>query len=71
MRSLPDLPFLETLYEARIGLDAGPVPLHKGKRELVRHAMVFDKIGDDDRSTARDTLETRGRGEEEGPGDEM
>ena len=35
MRSLANLPFLETLYEARVGLDAGPVLLHKGKCELV------------------------------------
>jgi len=35
MRSLFDLPFLEALYEARVGLDAGPVFLYKGKRELV------------------------------------
>ena len=35
MRSLSDLPFFETLYKARVGLDAGSVLLHKGKRELV------------------------------------
>ena len=35
MRSLSDLPFLETLYEAGVGLDAGPVLLDKGKREFV------------------------------------
>jgi len=35
MRSLLDLPFLEALYETRVGFDAGPVLLHKGKRELV------------------------------------
>lgn len=48
MRSLANLPLLETLYEARVGLDAGPILLHKGKRELVRHAMIFDEICDDD-----------------------
>ena len=35
MRSLFDLPFLEALYETGVGFDAGPVLLHKGKRELV------------------------------------
>jgi len=35
MRSLSDLPLLKTLYEARVGLDAGPVPLYKGERVLV------------------------------------
>jgi len=35
MRSLFDLPLLEALYEARVGFDAGPVSLYKGKRELV------------------------------------
>jgi len=35
MRSLSDLPFLETFHETRVGLDAGPVPFHKGKCELV------------------------------------
>ena len=35
MRSLSDLPFLETFHEARVGLDAGPVLFHKGKCELI------------------------------------
>ena len=56
-RSLSGFPFLETFHEARVGLDTGSVPLHKGKRELVCHPMVFYEIGDDDRSAARDTLE--------------
>jgi len=51
MRSLFDLPFLEAFHKARVGLDAGPVFFYKGERELVRHAMVFDEIGDDDGST--------------------
>ena len=61
-RSLSGLPLLETFHEARVRLDAGPVPFHKGKRKLVCHAMVFDEIGDDDRSAARDTLEREERG---------
>jgi len=56
MRSLSDLPFLEALYEARVRPYASPVPLHKGKRVLVRHAIFFDEVCDDDRSAARDTL---------------
>ena len=64
MRSLSDLPFLETLYEARVGVYAGPVPLYKGKCELVRHAIFFDEVCDYDRSAARDALEReRGEGE--------
>jgi hypothetical protein len=35
MRSLSELPFLETFHEARVGLNAGPVLFHKGKRKLV------------------------------------
>jgi len=35
MRSLFGLPLLETLYKAGVGLDAGPVLLYEGKRELV------------------------------------
>ena len=35
MRSLLDLPFLEALYETRVGFDAGPVLLYKGECKLV------------------------------------
>ena len=35
MRSLFNLPFLETLYKSRVGFDAGPVLLYKGKREFI------------------------------------
>lgn len=35
MWPLFDLPLLETLFETGVGFDAGPVSLHKGKRELV------------------------------------
>ena len=62
-RSLSDLPLFETFHEARVGLDAGPILFHKGKRELVCHAMIFDEIGDDDRSAARDTLKREGERE--------
>ena len=71
MGSLPDLPFLEALYETRVGFDAGPVLLDKGKRELVRHAVVFDEIGDDNGSAARDALGGEGEGEGEGEEGEM
>ena len=57
MRSPSDLPFLETLYEARVGVYAGPVPLHERKRVLVRHVIIFDEVCDYDRSAARDALE--------------
>jgi len=56
MRSLFDLPFLEALYEARVWFDAGPVLLYKRERKLVRHAMAFDEIGDDDGRAAGDAL---------------
>ena len=35
MRSLSNLPLLETLYEARVGLYAGAIILYKGKRILI------------------------------------
>lgn len=65
MRSLSDLPLLEALYKARVGLYAGPVLLYKGERKLIRHAVFFDEVCDYDRSAARDPLE-RGRKRNEG-----